>query len=83
MCVLSIKVPIRKKSGNLLNDPRIKYIYISRNRVIVQKDYLENSRVYDPLISPIAEHFFKVCHDNFYDFNCRYLLLIKKCFLLS
>ena len=22
MCVLSIKVPIRKKSGNLLNDPR-------------------------------------------------------------
>ena len=27
MCVLSIKVPIRKKSGNLFNDPRI-YIYI-------------------------------------------------------
>ena len=27
MCVLSIKVPIRKKSGNLINDPRI-YIYI-------------------------------------------------------
>ena len=25
MCVLSIKVPIRKKSGNLLNDPRIHY----------------------------------------------------------
>ena len=24
MCVLSIKVPIRKKSGNLFNDPRIK-----------------------------------------------------------
>ena len=23
MCVLSIKVPIRKKSGNLLNDPRM------------------------------------------------------------
>ncbi len=23
MCVLSIKVPIRKKSGNLCNDPRI------------------------------------------------------------
>ena len=23
MCVLSIKVPIRKKSGNLLNAPRI------------------------------------------------------------
>ena len=27
MWVLSIKVPIRKKSGNLFNDPRI-YIYI-------------------------------------------------------
>ena len=27
MCVLSIKLPIRKKSGNLFNDPRI-YIYI-------------------------------------------------------
>ena len=27
MCVLSIKVPIRKKSGNLFNDPCI-YIYI-------------------------------------------------------
>ena len=26
MCILSIKVPIRKKSGNLFNDPRI-YIY--------------------------------------------------------
>ena len=23
MCVLAIKVPIRKKSGNLFNDPRI------------------------------------------------------------
>ncbi len=27
MCVLSIKMPIRKKSGNLFNDPGI-YIYI-------------------------------------------------------
>ena len=26
LCVVSIKVPIRKKSGNLFNDPRI-YIY--------------------------------------------------------
>ena len=30
MCVLSIKVPTRKKSGNLFNNPRIYiYIYIS------------------------------------------------------
>ena len=28
MCVLSIKVPIRKKSGNLFNDPRIYLIYM-------------------------------------------------------
>ena len=31
MCVLSIKVPIRKMSGNFFNDPRI-YIYIYRER---------------------------------------------------
>ena len=28
MCVLSIKVPIQKKSGNLFNDPRTLYIYL-------------------------------------------------------
>ena len=28
MCVLSIKVPIRKKSGNLFNDPHISIIHI-------------------------------------------------------
>ena len=31
MCVLSIKLPIRKKSGNLFNDPRARvcvYIYV-------------------------------------------------------
>ena len=27
MCALSIKIPIRKKSGNLFNDPR-KYSYL-------------------------------------------------------
>ena len=29
MCVLSIKVPIRKKSGNLFNDPRIYILLLS------------------------------------------------------
>ena len=29
MCVVSIKMPIRKKSGNLLNDPRIFAYYIN------------------------------------------------------
>ena len=33
MCVLGIKVPIRKKSGNLFNDPRI-YIYIIRIKTL-------------------------------------------------
>ena len=28
MSVLSIKVPIRKKSGNLFNDPHVSNIYI-------------------------------------------------------
>ena len=32
MCVLSIKVPIRKKSGNLFNDPRIKDNKTNRQR---------------------------------------------------
>ena len=27
MCVLSIKVPVRKKSGNLFNDPRIDLVW--------------------------------------------------------
>ena len=31
MCVLSIKVPIRKKSGNLSNDPRIYVMYFMKN----------------------------------------------------
>ena len=37
MSVLSIKVPIRKKSGNLFNDPRI-YIYkTDENKQSLQK----------------------------------------------
>ena len=37
MCVLSIKVPIRKKSGNLFNDHRI--CIINLNRDITLKDF--------------------------------------------
>ena len=29
MCVLSIKVPVRKNPGNLYNDPRIKHLFFS------------------------------------------------------
>ena len=31
MCVLSIKVPIRKKSGNLFNDPRISLFKLKKD----------------------------------------------------
>ena len=31
MCVLSIKVPIRKKSGNLFNDPRISHFILEKS----------------------------------------------------
>ena len=35
MCILSIKVPIRKKSGNLFNDPRIYHLFrLNSNHVI-------------------------------------------------
>ena len=30
MCVLSIKVPIQKKSGNLFNDPRT-FLYLAKS----------------------------------------------------
>ena len=36
MCVLSIKVPIRKKSGNLLNDPRICFLVVLMPIIHVQ-----------------------------------------------
>ena len=43
MCVLSIKVPIWKKSGNLFNDPRLYiyiYIYIHTHKHTIQlKDW--------------------------------------------
>ena len=35
LCVLSIKVPIRKKSGKLLYAPRIKYIQIIQNLLLL------------------------------------------------
>ena len=37
MCVLSINMPIRKKSGNLFNDPRI-YNYLSDVLGIIHKN---------------------------------------------
>ena len=48
MCVLSIKVPIRKKSGNLFNDPCVCvcvcvyiyiYIYIYIYKVFAKESY--------------------------------------------
>ena len=37
MCVLSIKVPIQKKSGNLFNDPRIYFLKIILKNDIAEK----------------------------------------------
>ena len=33
MCALSIKLPIRKKSGNLFNDPRTLYCWVFSEEV--------------------------------------------------
>ena len=49
MCVLSIKVPIREKSGNLFNNPRIHiffgiYIYIERERKREREGYEQIDR---------------------------------------
>ena len=43
MCVISIKVPIRKMSGNLFNDPRI-YIEecIFKQQVILQASFVKD-----------------------------------------
>ena len=41
MCVLSIKVPIRKKSGNLFNDPRTK---IRKNQNTGRKEKLKKEK---------------------------------------
>ena len=37
MCVLSIKVPIRKKSGNLFKDPRT-YVYGASLSLLIFSD---------------------------------------------
>ena len=51
MCILSIKVPIRKKSGNLFNDPRTlkltKLIYILSEYPIYIVDILDTSNCLD------------------------------------
>ena len=51
ICVLSIKVPIRKKSGNLFNDPRI-LVFISMN-----KDFLKKVKVTDTYYNKVIDEF--------------------------
>ena len=49
MCVLSIKVPIRKKSGNLLNQPcKFSLFYLAKCITIFQIDMTYNRLYYDP-----------------------------------
>ena len=53
MCVLLIKVPIRKKPGNLFNDPRIYiyiYIYIYHHLVPLECMTLSLPLLYCPLL---------------------------------
>ena len=51
MCVLSIKVPIQKKSGNLFNDPHIYiYIYIYISSTCPGNKGFPNSFAYCPLL---------------------------------
>ena len=49
MCVLSIKVPIRKKSANLFNDPRmlfkIIYIGIVQPRIVSELKIVEGTEL--------------------------------------
>ena len=49
MCVLSINVPIRKKSRNLFNDPRIYiyiYIYSSSSQICVMNYIFSHKKVF-------------------------------------
>ena len=60
MCVLSIKVPIRKKSENLFNDPRRKSFFV--------KDfsgYKEFSAREDPTIYSLGNCFKQQCRSGF------------------
>ena len=59
MCVLSIKVPIQKKSGNLFNDPRI-YIYI-----YISFQLFDNFRTHTQIIHLIWEIYFAYIHIYF------------------
>ena len=60
MCVLSIKVPILKKSGNLFNDPRIYiyiyiyiYVYVYSFKCVPMVDVKLNCLCYIAILEPI------------------------------
>ena len=48
MCVISIKVPIRKKSGNLFNDPRICFVntFCRYKKLNDKNSYISNNSIY-------------------------------------
>ena len=49
MCVLSIKLPIRKKSGNLFNDPRIKCNVVKLVNILVPNPWNPTISIPAPL----------------------------------
>ena len=51
MCVLSIKVPIRKMSGNLFNDPRIWFGLVWFYGISIVFGYLLPNPVYTYILN--------------------------------
>ena len=52
MCVLSLKAPLRKKSGNLSYTPR--NLNIDRYEKLIDKNGISNSEAYDKCSLPLT-----------------------------
>ena len=72
MCVLSIKVLIRKNPGNLFNDPRIYiyiyiyiyifiYIWVYGEREVEEKEQVHN---YCKYLTPVSKYFVKLKRES-------------------
>ena len=67
MCVLSIKVPIRKKSANLFNDPRKIFVLYNfqatRNKKSILYEKLQETKL---SLTPLRDYFsFKLSGEVF------------------
>ena len=63
MCILSIKVPIQRKSGTLFNDPRM---YIYRNLGELQQNYTKESKSHWVPIYTALCHTYALSFVNYY-----------------